>query len=105
MCGRSRMNDQRLYIANIGQQAEQLHRVDECLSCLVPALDTEREQRSRTFRQILLRELVIRTGRQPGIVHPLDRGMLAQMLGNSQRVFGMLLQAQVQRLNSLEKEE
>ncbi len=51
---RGRMNHQRLGVADVRQQAEQLHRVDEGSARLVAALDAEREQRSRALRQVLL---------------------------------------------------
>ena len=49
--GRGRMDDQRLRVADVGQQAEDLHVVDEPATGLDTALDAER-RRSRRSRRV-----------------------------------------------------
>ncbi len=52
---RCRMNHQRLGIANVRHQREQLQRIDQLLPCLVAAFDAECDQRPMPVGQILLR--------------------------------------------------
>ena len=85
------MDDQRLNITDIRQQAEQLHGVNEGTSGFVSALDAECKQRSGSFGQIFLRELVVRAGRQVGMVYPCDGRVLLEMLGDRQSIFRVAL--------------
>ena len=52
-CG-CRMNDQTLDIGNIGQQGEDLQRIDELPGFLLSSLDLKCEDRSAAVREILL---------------------------------------------------
>ena len=46
MGGGSGVDDQRFRVANVGQQGEQLERIDQLLARLVAALDAEGDQRA-----------------------------------------------------------
>ena len=101
------MNNQRLGIADVGQQREQFQAVDQLLACLVAAarlsfFDSEGDDGAAAVGQVLLGTLVVGARFEPRIVDPLDAGMLGEVLGDGQRVGGVALQAQVQRLDPLQ---
>src|ERR1035441_10901580 len=80
------MDDQRLRVTDVGQQAEQLRSVDEPLARFETALNAERHQRAAARGEILLRPLVVLAGGQTGIVYPLHIRMAGEILGNLERV-------------------
>ncbi len=53
----------------------------------------------------LLRQLVRRVRRQAGIVDPLDFGVLAEVFGDAERVLAVAVQAQAERLDTLQEQE
>src|SRR5271156_1959205 len=99
------MNHQRLGVADVGQQREELQRVNEFLSCLITALNSKGDQAALTIGKVFLRALVVLTGGQARIVHPLDAGMPFQKLRHAQRILRMPLHAKMQRLYSLQEQE
>ena len=92
---RSRVNDQRFGIPDVGKQREELEGVDQLLACIEAAFNSEGDERALAAGQILLRPLVIGTGLEAGIVDPLHAGMLRQMLGDRQGVLRVTFQTQV----------
>src|SRR5690606_37315895 len=65
-----RVNDQRLGVAQVGQQREQLDAVDEAAAGLVAAFDAEGEDGAGAFGQILAGQLVRRVAGQAGVADP-----------------------------------
>ena len=66
-----------------------------------PTFDAEAQDRALPVRQILHRLLMILMRGQAGIVHPLDRIMTFQELGDRQRIVAVPRHTQVQRFKSL----
>src|SRR5208337_430962 len=99
------MNYQRLRVADICEQAEQLQRIDEALAGFKTSTNAERDQRARAGREVLLRSLVVLACRQPRIVHPLHIGMTGEELSHRERVFRMTFQAEMQRFRALQQQE
>ena len=75
------------------------------LASLAPALDAEGEDRARSLRQVLVRQLVVAVGRQAGVVHVLDSGVLLEELGHLLGVCHVAVHPNVERLQALEEEE
>src|ERR1039458_6537593 len=105
MRGRGRMDDQRLGIANVSQQGEEFERVDQLLAGLKATLDSERNQRSPSCGHIFLRAGVIGARLKSGIVDPLDARVLLEVLCHGKRVLRVPLEAEVQRLDTLQQQE
>src|SRR5450631_1789740 len=99
------MDDQRLGIANVGQQGEEFERVDQLFASLKAALDSEGDQRALSCWHIFLRACVVGARLKSGIVDPIDARMLLEMLCNGQGVLRVSLKAEVQRLDALQKQE
>src|SRR5271165_4875429 len=99
------MNHQRLGIADIRQEAEQLERIDEALAGLEASPNAERNQRACTGWEVLLRSLVVLARRQAGIVHPLHIAMAGEELSDRERVLRMSFHAEMQRLRALQQQE
>ena len=59
-----RVDDERLHIRDVGQQGEDLQRVDEREGLLLPAPDVEGEDAAAAVGEILLIEGVVRVVRQ-----------------------------------------
>ena len=55
MGGGGGVDDQRFGVADVGQQREQLQRIDQLLACLVAALDAEGDQGALAVRHVFLR--------------------------------------------------
>ena len=102
---RSRMDDERLDVGNIGQQAEYLQVVDELLGRLSAALDLERENRDAAIREVLLVELMIRMVRHSRVIDLLDMRVLSEVVDNLECVLDVALDAQRQRLRALQQQE
>ena len=102
---RSRMDDERLDIRDIGQQAEDLEMVDELLGRLSAALDLEREDGDTAVREVLLVELVVRMIRQGRMVDLIDMRVLGEVVDDLEGVLDMALDAQRQRLRALQQQE
>ena len=102
---RSRMDDERLDIRDIGQQAEDLEMVDELLGRLSAALDLEREDGDTAVREVLLVELVVRMIRQSRMVDLRDMRVLGEVVDDLEGVLDMALDAQRQRLRALQQQE
>ena len=102
---RSRVQDQAARVADIGQMREQPHALDQLDAGLVAALDAEGEHRARAFRQILLRELVIRAVLEAGVGNPGDLRVPAQKFGDLERILDMPLHPHVQGLDAGDRQE
>ena len=98
------MDDQRLRVADVGEVAQELRRVDEALAGLRAALDAEVEQPRRALREILLRERVILVVRQARVVHPRDARVVLQELRHRERVRAMAIHAHGQRFQALQQQ-
>ena len=102
---RSRMDDERLDVRDIGQQAEDLQVVDELLGRLSAALDLERENRDAAIREVLLVELMIRMVRHSRVIDLLDMRVLGKVVDDLECVLDVALDAQRQRLRALQQQE
>ena len=80
------MDDERLDIRDIGQQAEDLEMVDELLGRLSAALDLEREDGDTAVREVLLVELVVRMIRQGRMVDLIDMRVLGEVVDDLEGV-------------------
>ena len=66
MGGRGRVDDQRLRVADVGEEAEELDAVDEPAAGLDAALDPERDDAAEATGQVALGELVDGCDGRPG---------------------------------------
>ena len=99
------MDDERLDVRDIGQQAEYLQVVDELLGRLSAALDLERENRDAAIREVLLVELMIRMIRESRMIDFRDMRVLGKVVDDLERVLNVTLNAQRQRLRTLQQQE
>ena len=105
MGGAGGMDDQRLHIGHVGQQGEDGQVVDELLSGRSVALHLKGEDAAAAVGQVLLIQRVAGLGGQRGMVHGLHLGMLGQVVHQLERVGGVPLHPQGQRLQPLEEQE
>ncbi len=99
------MDDEGFRVADVREEAEQLHVVDKPLACLQSAVDAEAENRTEAARVVPLRQVVRRVVWQAGITHPAHVWVVHQEVCYLQRVLAVALHAQVERLQSLEEQE
>src|ERR1051325_9761475 len=99
------MNDQGFGVADVGEQAEQLERVDKALTGFVAAAYAEGDDRACAVRQVFLSERVVLARFEAGIVDPLDFRVSFEEARHLKRVLRMTLHAQVQRLCPLQQEK
>ena len=99
------MNHQRLRIADIGDMAGQVHRLDQGATCLAPTLDPETEDRTRALRQVLLRALEVDVRRQSGPVDELDSRVGFEPLCDDPRVGDVRIHPERKCFNALGQQE
>lgn len=99
------MDDERLDVRDIGQQAEDLQVVDELLGRLSAALDLERENRDAAIREVLLVELMVRMVRKSRVIDFRDMRVLGEVVDDLECVLNVALDAQRQRLRALQQQE
>ena len=71
----------------------------------VSALNAEGDERALSGGEILFRAGVVRARLEAGIVDPIDAGMLFEVAGDGESILRMALEAEVERLNTLQEEE
>ena len=103
--GGGRMNDEGLGVADVGNERKKFEGVDELLARFVTTLDAEGDERALAVGQVFLRARVVGAGVEAGVVDPIDAGMLLKMLGDGEGILGVALEAEVERLNPLQKQE
>ena len=99
------MNDQRAGVADIGQMREQFHIGHQLHAGVVAALETDGQHRAAALRRIFFGERVIFVAGETRIAHPGHLRPLRQPFGNGERVVGMALHAQRQRLDAGDRSE
>ena len=106
MRGARRVDHEAAHVADVGDVAVQLERLDEALAGLEPALDLERQHRAEALAAaVLLGPLVPPVVRQAGVVHREHLALADEVLGDPLGVGEVALHAQAQRLDPLEDEE
>jgi len=96
--GGSGMNGERAGITNVGKVAEELQAFNELLARGCTALDTEPENRTCAFGQILLGAVVVWVALEPRIFDPADFRMFLKEFSNGLRVLHVTIHAQVEGL-------
>src|ERR1700677_4869670 len=99
------MDHEALGVADIGEVREQLNAVDKSASRFPAAADAERKNGAASTGQVLFRERVIGAGSETGILDPGHARVLAQPLGYGQCVLAVLLHAEAERFDPLQKEK
>src|SRR5207249_2553784 len=92
-------------IAYIGEVGEEAHALDELDAGFEAALDAEGEDGARPFRQVFLRELVIRAGFEPGVGNPGDALVAGEKLGDLLRILDVAVHPDVQAFDPGQGEE
>src|SRR4029453_4315327 len=101
--GGRRVDDQRARIADVGQEAEELHPVDERLSLGEAALHPERDQASEAALEVLPRQRVRRVLLETRVANPGHAGVLLEPAGHLERVLRVTAHAQVQGLQTVDE--
>ncbi len=99
------MDDQRARVAEIGEMREELDARHELDARVVAALEAEGQHRAGALGHVLLRQLVISVAGQPGIADPRHLLVAGEILGDRQRVVGVLLHPERQRLDAGQDQE
>src|SRR3972149_5759687 len=99
------MDDQRLRVADVGQQREDLDAVDEPATGFGPTLDTEGYDAAKAAREVPLRQLVARVRLEARVADPAHLRSGLQPPRNGERVLAVPGDAQRQRLEALEEQE
>ena len=94
------MNGQRLSIADVGQVGHELQAVNNARASRAAALDTDAQHTAEAALEVLLGRRVRRVRLQARVRDPSDIGALLEPVGQSQRVLGVPLSAQRQRLQA-----
>ncbi len=94
-----------LGVADVGQQAEELHAVDQAPAGVHATLDPERDDAAEAAREVALGEFMARVGVEARVADPCDLGPLLQPLGDRQCVLAVTLDPQRERLEALEEQE
>ena len=97
------MDDEALHVGHVGQQGEDLQRVDELPGCLLPALYLEGEDAGSALGEVLLVEHMVGMRREGRMVHLRDERVLREVLHHLQRVLRVSLDAEGQRLDALQE--
>ena len=103
--GRGRMDDQRLRVADVGQQAEDLDASMSRAPASAPPLTPNVTMPPKPPLEVLLGERVRRVRGEARVADPGDLRAGLQPLGDGQRVLAVALDAQRQRLEALEEQE
>ena len=99
------MDDQRLRVADVGEQREDLDVVDEPPAGLDAALHAERHDAAEAAGEVLLGLLVAGMRLEARVADPGDLGPRLEPLGDRQRVLAVAGDAQRQRLEALQEQE
>src|SRR3990170_3018928 len=99
------MDDQRLRVADVGQQREDLDAVDEPATGFEPTLDTEGNDAAEAAREVPLRQLVARVRLEARVTDPAHLRSDLEPPRHRERVLAVPGDAQGQRLQALEEQE
>ena len=103
------MDDEAARVADVGQVGEELQRVDEPparrATVAVGGAEAEREHRPGPPAEVLARQGVLRMILEPGVGHPGHPRVVAKEPRHAERVGGVALHAERQRLEALEQQE
>ena len=97
------MDDERLRVAHVREVAPEFESVDERPARGAPAVQTEREDQSRTRRQISARQRLLARAVRPRIVDPCHLRTRTQKRRDRQGVLNVGLHAERQRFESDEQ--
>ena len=100
--GAGRVDHQAAAVADVGQMAEHLQRLDEGLALFAAALEVEAEHRAGAARQQLLRQRVAGVGLQQRVADAGHEGVAGQELDHLGGVVHVPRHAQAQRLDALQ---
>ena len=102
--GGSRVDDQSLGVADIGQEGPELDIVDQALSCLQPPLDAKGKNGPMAV-QVFLGKMVGGMFWQAGVADPVHLGVSLQIAGHRQPVFRVPFHAQGEGFQPLQEQE
>jgi len=103
---RSRVDDERLGIAHVGQMGPQGKRLDKLHAGRAPALDAKDDDRAkRVVAKVLLSELVRGVRLEPRVVDPGDARVLLQELCDVEGIGAVLTHADMQGLHAQEQQK
>ena len=100
MGGGPRVDGQRLGVADVGQVGDELEAVDNLAAGRAAALDAEAQHAAEAALEVLLGRLVRLVAREAGVRHPRDVGAFLEVLRERERVLGVPLGAERQRLEA-----
>src|SRR4051812_27891981 len=99
------MDDQRLGVADVGEQREDLDVIDEPAAGIDATANTERDDPAEATVQVALGELMARMRGQAGVGNPGDLGLLLEPLRDRERILAMALDSQREGFEALQEEE
>lgn len=100
------VDHQRLGVADVGQEREDLQPVDEGNRRIVSALDSEANEGAKEAALVILgRGGMVAVAGKAGVVDPRDLGVRGQEFGDLLRVFAVSLHSEVKRLQTLQELE
>src|SRR6185437_217078 len=97
MGGGSRVNDQALGVADVGQVREEAEAIDKGPPGRETSLDPEGQDAPGSIRQVPLGQGMARARRQTGVADPGDGRVLLEEGGYRERVFGVTIDAEGER--------
>ena len=100
-----RVDDQALHVRHIGQQREDLQRVNESMGLLHAALDIEGENGGAAVGEVLLKQRVIRMIGQRGVVDLLHLRVPGEKLHHLFGVLCVAVEAQGEGLHALQQQK
>ncbi|MPN34745.1 hypothetical protein SDC9_182239 [bioreactor metagenome] len=99
------MDHQGLDIGHIGEKGENFQTIDKRLCVLRAALDLKGENGAAAVREVLFIQFMVWAVRKGRMIDFFHIGMVFEELDDLERIFHMALNAQGERLQSLQKQE
>src|SRR5580693_2018562 len=99
------MDHEAFGVADVGEVREKFEAVDKRATRFFSAAKTECQNGAGSTGHVLARKRLIRAGREARVLHPGDTRVLRQPLRDGECVLTMLLHAEPQRFNALNKQK
>ena len=99
------VDDERLRVAEVGHDAEDLRAIDEALSSLVAVLQTEGDDTAETSLEVAAADLMMLIRLQTRVVHPSDLRLTLEPTSDLKCRLRSVLDAERERLKPLDEDE
>ena len=99
------VDDERLRVAEVSHDAEDLRAIDEALSSLIAVLQTEGDDTAEASLEVAVADLMMLIRLQTRVVHPSDLRLALEPTSDLKCRLRSVLDAKRERLKTLDKDE